>query len=112
MNLYQIKPQTWLNYDKLKVYAKQQTPLSRSVCELDKISDKNGRFLLVHITVNNMEPVLVNVYAPTGDKIKEQVVFLNYVQNILVNFMDKTMIIGGDWNLECIWTLKKTNWVE
>ena len=102
--------ETWTHDSPSKhIYFSHGTSVARGVCTilpintdfqiLDKISDTNGHFLLLHITVNNMELVLVNIYAPTKDKLKEQVAFLNYVQNILVNFMDKTMIIGGDWNL-------------
>ena len=46
-----------------------------------------------------MELILANIYAPTKDKLKEQRAFVNYVHDTLVNFIDKPMVIGGDWNI-------------
>ena len=66
---------------------------------LNKISDSNGRFILLHVIINNLELILANIYAPTKDKIKEQRAFVNYVHDTLVNFIDKTMVIGGDCNI-------------
>ena len=74
-------------------------PRNIDVQILNKISDSNGRFILLHVIINNMELILANIYAPTKDKLKEQRAFVNYVHDTLVNFIDKTMVIGGDWNI-------------
>ena len=74
-------------------------PRNIDVQILNKISDSNGCFILLHVIINNMELILANIYAPTKDKLKEQRAFVNYVHDTLVNFIDKTMVIGGDWNI-------------
>ena len=62
------------------------------------ITDNNGRFLLIHLVLNDTEMVLVNIYAPTKDHKQEQLTFLSYVQNTLIDFLGKTIILGGDFN--------------
>lgn len=91
------------------VYFSHGTSVARGVCVilpskadvqiLNEISDTNGRFLLLHVIISNMELVLVNIYAPTKDKIIEQTAFISYVHDTLVNFVDKTIVIGGDVNI-------------
>ena len=71
-------------------------PTNIDVQILNKISDSNGCFILLHIIINNMELNLANIYALTKDKIKKQRAFVNYIHGTLVNFIDKTMVIGGN----------------
>ena len=41
---------------------------------------------------------LVNVYAPTRDRLNEQLAFIDDLRNILLNLGEKKVIIGGDFN--------------
>ena len=63
-----------------------------------KMSDDKGRFLLIHLILNDTELVLANIYAPTKDSKQEQLSFLSYVHNVFINFMGKSIILGGDFN--------------
>ena len=38
---------------------------------------------------------LVNVYAPTRDRLNEQLAFIDDLRNILLNLGEKKVIIGG-----------------
>ena len=104
------------------IYFSHGTSVSRGVCIilpknadvqiLEKISDLNGRLLLLHAIINSMELILVNIYAPTKDKIKEQSAFVHYVHDTLINFIGKTIIIGGDWNIYLDPKKDKTGGIE
>ena len=65
---------------------------------MDQISDSKGRFLLIHLKFDNTELVLVNVYMPTKDKKREQLDLLLYVNDNLLRFIDKQIILGKDFN--------------
>jgi len=63
-----------------------------------KIKDVNGRFILIDMTLDSEHFILVNIYAPTKDKEGEQINFLTYIENILQDYSDRNIIIGGDLN--------------
>ena len=65
---------------------------------VQEVTDSEGRFILLHLILNDLELVLANVYAPTKDKKQEQLDFVNYVFNVLKDFTGKTIIVGGDFN--------------
>ena len=65
---------------------------------MDQISDSKGRFLLIHLKFDNTELVLVNVYMPTKDKKREKLDLLLYVNDNLLRFIDKQIILGKDFN--------------
>ena len=46
------------------------------------IRDDEGRFLLLTVTINCKDFVLVNVYAPTRDHRQDQLYFIDYVKRI------------------------------
>ena len=93
------------NFD---LYFSHGTTSTRGVCILiskrldctilDKVMDKKGRFLLLHIKDKESEYVLGNLYAPTKDKKIEQLSFFHYVQSILTQYIEKPIVIGGDLN--------------
>ena len=62
------------------------------------MSDDKGRFLLIHLILNDTELVLANIYAPRKDSKQEQLFFLSYVHNVFIKFMVKSIILGGDFN--------------
>lgn len=61
--------------------------------------DEYGRFLLLDITIENKSLILVNIYAPTSDDPVKQGEFLQFVRNKLENYIDRDLIIGGDFNM-------------
>ena len=63
------------------------------------VIDLNGRFILLDIKTDDWELLLCNVYFPTKDKQTEQLDFINYITNQLIEFSDKNIILGGDFNL-------------
>jgi len=63
-----------------------------------KITDTDGRFILLDLVLEDQNVTFVNVYAPTKDKETEQLRFINFIQNNLAAYTDKNLIIGGDLN--------------
>ena len=70
--------------------------LDITIKHIDK--DNNGRLLLVHITYNNTEYIVVNVYAPVRSKQKDQLDFIQILKEKLSIFTDQTLLVGGDFN--------------
>ena len=60
-----------------------------------KISDKNGRFIILDGSFAYTRTVLVNIYAPND--VHQQVSF-NEFQNRLQDYAEELIIIGGDFN--------------
>jgi len=66
-------------------------------CEIEEeVRDKNGRFLGARITLDDVQIVLANVYAPNDTT--HQVLFLKEIQKLLSNFAQEKIIIGGDFD--------------
>lgn len=63
-----------------------------------KISDKEGRYAVVDLHIETQNIILINIYAPTKDKEKDQLDFLNTLIDTLKNYTDNNIIIGGDFN--------------
>ncbi len=64
-------------------------------------SDQDGRLVLVDIELEGRSLTLCNIYAPTKDKPQLQKQFLINLREILVEYVDKDILIGGDFNV-CI----------
>ena len=62
------------------------------------VSDTSGRLLLLDATVDDENFILVNVYAPTKDNQPEQISFLSDLREILSDYIDKNIVLGGDFN--------------
>ena len=60
--------------------------------------DNDGRMLLLNCMVSELNLVILNIYAPTIDKRKEQLAFANSVCSTLENYTGD-VIIGGDFNI-------------
>lgn len=64
--------------------------------QLDEVfKDKEGRYLILCGTLQNVKCVLANLYAPNIG----QAVFLTSLCPLLSKLSDLPMIVGGDWNL-------------
>ena len=48
-------------------------------------TDLNGRLIMIDSEIESCPFSLVNVYAPTGDRLNEQLAFINDLRNILLN---------------------------
>jgi len=66
-------------------------------CKIEKIAqDKNGRFVIVKLTIDDSHLVLVNIYSPNDDN--QQVHFFKELQDQLQEYSHENLIIGGDFN--------------
>lgn len=66
-------------------------------CKVEKkICDKSGRYIILDIALAGARIVLVNIYAPND--INQQVVFFKKLQELLQDYSEETIIIGGDFN--------------
>ena len=66
---------------------------------IETIKDEGGRFLALKIRNHNADDYLLcNVYAPTRNRVKEQIEFLNYVKDTFCLLNPLNIIMGGDFN--------------
>ena len=61
-------------------------------------SDPYGRILLISINISGKLFYLCNVYAPTQQKQANQLSFIQDLANLLIEYENKNICIGGDWN--------------
>ena len=71
--------------------------------------DTDGRFLLIECNIFGENYTLVNIYAPTGDKSKEQLAFGKYLLEILESYLGNNLILAGDLNTDLDVFLGKSN---
>ena len=64
------------------------------------ISDKQGRFIILKLSLDDKAIVLVNIYAPND--VAQQVTFFQKLNKQLEEFEQDTIVIGGDFN--CVLT--------
>ena len=68
-------------------------------CEINTITrSKNGRYIALNLTVDKNTFCIINCYAPNCNKPKDQMVWLNEIQEILEANTESNIIIGGDLN--------------
>ena len=65
---------------------------------INHVSDIEGRLLIMEANYEEHNFILCNVYAPTKDKKEEQLAFLEKLRKQLENYLDRDLIIGGDFN--------------
>ena len=65
------------------------------------IRDNTGRFLLIDAEFEGQNLIIANIYAPTKDHSDLQAEFLDFLYNRLLEYADKSLFIGGDFNI-CI----------
>jgi hypothetical protein len=66
--------------------------------EIEVIKCNKGRYIAIALKTHNTIYCLVNCYAPTCDKLKEQLAWLTEIQHILQKYEETNIIIGGDLN--------------
>ena len=74
-------------------------PCSIDIEVVEIIKDNTGRFLLLDTVFEGQTLILANIYAPTKNMIDLQIEFINFVHDRLVEYLDKHIIIGGDFNV-------------
>ena len=65
---------------------------------LSVYKDTEGRILLIECNIEKNNFVIINIYSPTKDKQQGQLLFLSNLKNIVEQYSDKALIIGGDFN--------------
>lgn len=70
--------------------------LDYSVTEL--LYDDRGRYLLLDCLIDGSRFILVNIYAPTKNHLRDQCQFLADLKNALEPYSGENLILGGDFN--------------
>ena len=66
-------------------------------CTIEKITrDKNGRFTIAKVTIDDSHLILANIYSPND--VNQQVHFFKELQDQLQEYPHENIIIGGDFN--------------
>ena len=60
------------------------------------ITDKNGRYILLGLIVDEFHIVLLNIYAPNDNN--QQLTFFRSLQNLLAEFVQENIVVAGDFN--------------
>ena len=60
------------------------------------ITDKNGRYILLDLIVDEYHIILVNIYAPND--VNQQLTFFKDLQNLLAEFTQENIVVAGDFN--------------
>jgi exonuclease III len=63
-----------------------------------EILDPNGRFVALKLEIDGTMYGLINGYAPTSDHLPEQLDWLRQITEVLEDFGDTQIIVGGDIN--------------
>ena len=74
---------------------------------IDKWSDTDGRICMLKLKVGDDTFCLINVYAPTKNNQKLQLLFLDNLQNLITENEEASFIIAGDFNTYLDPTLDK-----
>ena len=53
--------------------------------------DSNGRFLILEVLIEDACYVLVNTYAPTKDKVNQQLNFIDELSEILCDYLENSL---------------------
>ena len=65
----------------------------------ETITDEEGRVVVLIGNLGVQEFVICNAYSPTKDKPQEQMKFLDNLKKMLLPFLDKDLLLGGDFNV-------------
>lgn len=63
-----------------------------------RLQDESGRILALDLHIANTTYSIISLYAPTQDKLQEQVETLEKVEQMLMEMDTSNIIIGGDFN--------------
>ena len=72
------------------------------------VHDEEGRCLVLECNLNEINYTLVNIYAPTIDKVTDQANFGHVLYNMMEKYFGHNIIIGGDLNIN-LDVLESTN---
>ena len=72
--------------------------LASTISVKNIIKDNYSRLILMECEIQNTSCIIVTVYFPTKDKPNEQVMLLEYIRQLLMNYSGHNIIIGGDFN--------------
>ena len=61
---------------------------------ISECKDQTGRILVIDCKIEGLPLTLVNIYAPTRDRLAQQITFLAELRDILQNLASKNLIIG------------------
>ena len=79
----------------------------------DNMADTEGRVVGVRLEVGNHRIAVLGIYAPAIDIQEEKIAFFEKVRNILTDFNEVFMIIGGDFNVHMgIWDVEEGKFNE
>lgn len=65
-----------------------------------KITDEDGRFIILQIKVGDLLLTLANLYAPTQSEAKDQDLFIGKVDETLATLEVQNLLLGGDFNIQ------------
>ena len=60
------------------------------------ITDKNGRYILLDLIVDESHIILLNIYAPND--VNQQLTFFKVLQNLLAEFAQENIVVAGDFS--------------
>jgi exonuclease III len=91
------------------VFFSHGTTQSKGICiiipkdfkgDCEKIySDLEGRLLVIKLTINKVEYIVGNIYAPVSSYENEQMENLAKLTEVLEPYMYSNLILAGDWNV-------------
>ena len=79
-------------------------PTNYDIKIINHITDKNGRYSILHIFIEDADVVLANIYAPTKNNQGDKILFLAELREPLLNFLGKKLYLGE--TLTHVWTLQ------
>lgn len=80
------------------VMARRHLALQPIVCH----QDNDGRILAMDVKVDEIIYTIINVYAPTQDKPRDQLLNLEKIEEFLADLDSANIIMGGDFNCHMI----------
>ena len=87
----------WLNVEILHIERHEQI-FRYEFTLLNTYTDNEDRLLLIKCKIENNKYTIINVYVPTKDNPKGQNQFLQKLVDIIDEYSDENIIIGGDFN--------------
>jgi exonuclease III len=82
-------------------------PSNYDVIVVSKQTDDDGRYIVLDVCIAQERLIIINLYAPTKDKEREQILLLDKIQEIVEDNQGLPIILGGDFNTYLNPTLDK-----
>ena len=84
-------------------------PLNYTFNIINTTTSSDGRKIVMNIELDGTEYCLMNVYAPTQDMEKDQLLFINDLVNNIESNLENKLIIGSDFNLPLTFARRDSN---